>query len=146
MAVTSFPRSNLHDVTLPEPTTRVALPAGAWVANSAETDRGEAVELELAEETRFQGSRGPVALCHVARGGELEIYGPEEASDMRDVLSRLADVAGSTVLVDGGWGRRAFAAPSVTDGVVLVVGAGYSPTPERSAAAVRYLLDVFSLP
>ncbi len=49
-------------------------------------------------------------------------------------------------MVDGGWGRRAFASPSVTDGVVLVVGAGYSPTPERSAAAVRYLLDVFALP
>ena len=46
----------------------------------------------------------------------------------------------------GGWERRAYAAPGVTDGVVLVLAAGYSATPERSAAAARYLVETLSVP
>jgi hypothetical protein len=50
------------------------------------------------------------------------------------------------VLVDGAWERRAFAAPGVSDAVVIVLAAGYSATPERSAAAARYLVETLSAP
>jgi hypothetical protein len=65
---------------------------------------------------------------------------------MKSVLQRLADLSGGMVLVDGGWERRAFAAPGVSDAVVIVLAAGYSATPERSAAAARYLVETLSAP
>jgi hypothetical protein len=65
---------------------------------------------------------------------------------MRAVLSRLGELSGGAVFVDGGWERRSFAAPGTSDGVVLVLAAGYSATPERSAAAARYLVETLSVP
>ena len=65
---------------------------------------------------------------------------------MKAVLARLGELSGGLVLVDGGWERRSFAAPGVTEGVIIVLAAGYSATPDRSAAAARYLVETLSVP
>jgi hypothetical protein len=140
--VTSFPRLHGADEITPEPMTRIALPAGASLATAP--GDGSAT-LEAIEETRFEAPLGPVGLYRVVDGGDIELCGPEQPEAMGAALSRLAEVSGGVALVDGGWERRGFAAPNVTDGIVLVLAAGYSATPERSAAAARYAVDAFSL-
>jgi len=65
---------------------------------------------------------------------------------MKAVLARLGELSGGLVLVDGGWERRSFAAPGISEGVVIVLAAGYSATPDRSAAAARYLVETLSVP
>ena len=65
---------------------------------------------------------------------------------MKAVLERLLALSDGLVLVDGGWERRSFAAPGVTDGVVIALAAGYSATPDRAAAAARYLVEALSVP
>ena len=65
---------------------------------------------------------------------------------MKAVLARLTELSGGLVFVDGGWERRSFAAPGVSDGVIIVLAAGYSATPDRSAAAARYLVETLSVP
>ena len=144
-AVSSFPRLHLEDDVNPEPVTRIALPAGTCITNTEDPPRAADVRLELIEATRFDTALGPVGLYRLTNGGEIEVRGPEEPEQMGAALSRLADIAGGTALVDGGWSRRGFAAPGVTDGVILVLGAGYSATPERSAAAARYVVDTLSV-
>ena len=148
IAVTSAPRLPLErdDEAASKPVTRLAIPEGAFLATSGgPSDRSEAT-LHRIETTPWSTPLGLVSIYKVARGGEVELHGPGDADSLKDVIGRLGEAAGGMVLVDGGWERRVFAAPGVTDAVVLVLAAGYSATPERSAAAARYLVETLSVP
>jgi len=149
LALTSAPRLPLEqeEGADPHPVTRMVVPAGAWIATSAAPPVGESVaKLERVETTSWATSLGPVNIFRVVAGGEADLHGPGEPDSMKAVLARLGELSGGIVLVDGGWERRAFAAPGITDGVVLVLAAGYSATPDRSAAAARYLVETLSVP
>ncbi len=60
-------------------------------------------------------------------------------------LDRLEARSQGLVMVNGAWERHGFAAPDVTRAVVLAVGAAYSEGPQRSAAAVRYTVEILGL-
>ena len=149
LAVTSAPRLPLEEEegSDPEPVTRMVVPEGAWIATSAAPPAGDAVaKLNHIETTGWSTTLGPVSIYRVVSGGEADLHGPGEPNSMKAVLTRLSELSGGLVLVDGGWERRAFAAPGVSDGVVIVLAAGYSATQERSAAAARYLVETLSVP
>jgi hypothetical protein len=148
LAVTSAPRLPLEEEgAAPHPVTRMIVPDGAWIATSATPPSGDGMaKLEAVETTEWPTALGPVSIYRVAAGGETDLHGPGEPESMKAVTTRLQQLAGGLVLVDGGWGRRSFAAPGISDGVVIVLAAGYSATPERSAAAARYLVETLSAP
>ena len=149
LALTSAPRLPLEqeEGADPHPVTRMIVPAGAWIATSAPPPEGDAVaKLDRIETTGWTTTLGPVSVYRVVSGGEADLHGPGEPASMKAVLARLAELSGGLVLVDGGWERRAFAAPGVSDGVIIVLAAGYSATPDRSAAAARYLVETLSVP
>ncbi len=149
LALTSAPRLPLEqeEGADPHPVTRMIVPEGAWIATSAPPPTGDAVaKLDRIETTGWSTSLGPVSIYRVLAGGETDLHGPGEPDSMKAVLARLGELSGGLVLVDGGWERRAFAAPGVSDGVVIVLAAGYSATPDRSAAAARYLVETLSVP
>lgn len=149
LAVTSAPRLPLEqeEGADPHPVTRMVVPEGTWIATSAQIPTGEGTaKLERVETTPWSTTLGPVVLFRVTAGGEVDLHGPGEGDSMKAVLTRLGELSGGLVLVDGGWERRAFAAPGVSDAVVIVLAAGYSATPERSAAAARYLVETLSAP
>jgi len=148
LALTSAPRLPLEqeEGADPHPVTRMLVPEGAWVATSAPPPIGNAVaKLDRIETTGWSTMLGPVSVYRVLAGGAADLHGPGEPDSMKAVLARLGELSGGLVLVDGGWERRAFAAPGVSDGVVIVLGAGYSATPDRSAAAARYLVETLSV-
>jgi hypothetical protein len=148
LAVTSAPRLPLEqeEGADRQPVTRVQLPEGTWIATSAPQATEGAATLEPVEPTEHTTVLGQVAIQRVTKAGEVHLHGPGEAPSMEAVLARLGELSRGMVLVDGGWERRAFASPGVTDGAVLVLAAGYSATPERSAAAARYLVETLSAP
>lgn len=145
-AVMSCHRPLVEEVMTPEPVTRIALPAGAWIVNPPDTPRDDDIELELVEETAQSTSAGHLGIYRVVRGGEIELCVPTEPEELGAITNRAADLCGGTVLIDGGWTRRGFAQPGVADAVVLSVGCGFSGTPERSAAAVRFLVETLRAP
>jgi hypothetical protein len=149
LALTSAPRLPLEqeEGADPHPVTRMTVPQGAWIATSAPPPSGDGMaSIERVETTRWSTTLGPVTIYRVMSEGDVDLHGPGEADSMKDVLHRLGELSGGMVLVDGGWERRAFAAPGISDGVVIVLAAGYSATPERSAAAARYLVETLSAP
>lgn len=149
IAVTSAPRLPLEqeEGADPHPVTRMEVPEGAWIATSAPPPRDAGLAtLAPIETTPWTTTLGPVVLYRVAAGGAADLHGPGEGDSMKAVLARLGELSGGMVMVDGGWERRAFAAPGVTDGVIIALAAGYSATPERSAAAARYLVETLSAP
>jgi hypothetical protein len=149
LALTSAPRLPLEEEegADPHPVTRMIVPEGAWIATSAPPPTGDGTaKLEMVETTDWSTTLGPVSVHRVLSGGEADLHGPGEPESMKVVLARLGELSKGMVLVDGGWERRSFAAPGVTDGIVIVLAAGYSATPERSAAAARYLVETLSVP
>jgi hypothetical protein len=123
----------------------LVLPEGTIVATTASLAEGE-TPLERIESLDAHTTTGEVALYRVARPGNVLVYGPDDPTSMTRVVERLEARSGGLVLVDGAWERRGFAAPAVTQGVVLVVGVSYSVTPRNSAAAVHELVEMLRLP
>jgi len=150
IAVTSAPRLPLEiefeQSPSAQPVTRLALPEGAYVATAADTVRSAEGGLDLIEATSWSTPLGLIGLYRVFRGGEIDLHGPSETDGMAEVLARLGEASGGLVLVDGGWERRAFAAPGTVDGTILVVGSSFAPSPERSAAAARYVVETLTVP
>ena len=145
-AVTSAPRIPLETEVNEKPMTRLALPEGSVLATAAAGNQEGEAALELVEMTDLRSRMGRVGIYRVTQGGEVDLHGPDDPDDMESLVKRLGTVSGGLVFVDGSWERRAFAAPGITDGVILTLGAGLSATPERSAAAVRYLVEMFTVP
>jgi hypothetical protein len=146
-ALSSAPRLQLEleEDLATKPVTRMAVPEGAWIATADGTVEAGDLDVEHRESTPWETPLGNVSIFRVLRGGEIDLHGPGEAMAMQAVIERLVSLSGGTVVVDGGWERRAFAAPGVSDGIVLVLGAGYSPSPDRSAAAARYVVETLSV-
>jgi hypothetical protein len=119
---------------------------GAYFATAEATIPRAEAGVELVEATPSETPLGRIGIYRVTRGGEVDLHGPSRAGGMGEVLVRLGEVSGGLVLVDGGWERRGFAAPGGADGALLVVGASYSQTPERSAAAARYVVETLTVP
>jgi len=122
----------------------VFLPDGAVVATAASLAEGDS-RLETIETIPFEAPLGSVAICRVTGEGPVAVHGPDDTATMREVLDRLQRSAAGLVLVDGAWERRGFAAPGITDAVILAVGSGYSRSPEHSAAAVRYMIETLTV-
>lgn len=147
LGLTSAPRVPLEpDESDRKDLTRVTAPAGTLVATAASASDGHDRALELVERTGCSTQMGEVSIYRAVQEVEVGLYGPPDPPAMRAVLERLAELGAELVLVEGGFERRAFAAPGAADGVVLVVGSGYSASPARSAAAARYVVETFRVP
>lgn len=148
LGVASAPRVPLESDASDEvlATTTVPLAPGVLVATSENAVESARDRLEVVERTRWSTSRGPILLARTLQAGEVELHGPAEPDVMGELSEILARISGGIVFVEGGWERRAFAAPGCCDAVILALSAGYSVTPERSAAAARYVVETFSSP
>jgi len=147
LGVTSVPRLGPEaEGIVAEPVTRLGLPAGTVVATAKDVVESSADAVEILERTSWESPRGEVHICRMSRDAALDLYGPEGPEALSAVLRRLEDLSSGPVLVDGGWERRGFASPGVTDGVVIVLSSGWSATPARSAAAAKFHVDSLSVP
>jgi len=124
--------------------TDVSLPEDSVVATAASVVP-TCDALEAVERVECSTPLGEIAVCRVTRPGEVPAYAPHDAATLGSAVGRLEALSDGFVLVAGAWERRSFAAPEVAHSVVLAVGAGYSGTPERSAAAVRYAVETLGL-
>jgi len=124
--------------------TGIHLPEGTVVA-TASSVVSECDGLEPLERVASDASREELTICRVTRPAEVAVYGPDDAPTLNAVLARLEAHTAGFALVAGAWERRSFAAPEVSDAVVLAVGPGYSGNPERSAAALSHDAEILSL-
>jgi hypothetical protein len=142
--VTRAPRTPLDAETATESVPRVRLPEGTLIATASALGDPEPM-LQPLERCPEETSLGSMTVYRVVEAGRLAVHGPDDPGSMDRVLKCLGRHVQGPCLVDGAWDRRAFAAPGVTDAMVLTIGAGYSDSPERSALAARYFADSLAL-
>ncbi len=147
LGVTSVPRLGPEsEGIVAEPVTRIPLPAGVLVATAEGAVASSGGSVQILERTPWETPHGSVHIGRMSEAATVDLYGPEGSEALAAVLRRLEVLSTGSVLIDGGWERRAFASPGVTDGVVIALASGCSATPERSAAAARVHVKTLSVP
>lgn len=89
---------------------------------------------------------GQVVVCRADEPCTVEIAGPSSASRTAQLVALMQAQGCDRVLIDGALGRRAAAAPSVADGIVLSTGAVLSTDPEDIVAQTRHAVRLIELP
>lgn len=92
--------------------------------------------------TRF----GPIDVFRAGQPGELEVMGPVTASQTAETAAALEAQGARIVLLDGAFGRRAFASARVADGVVLAVGMAAGRDLETVLERARLAVGLITLP
>jgi hypothetical protein len=129
-----------------EPKPRFRLWPGQLVASAESTLHGTTLSLTLLARLPFLTRFGPVAVARVGTPGELEVMGPTTASQTAQTASALEASGASVVLLDGAFGRRAFASARVADGIVLAVGMSAGRSLEGVLERARFATDLIQLP
>lgn len=129
-----------------EPKPRFRLWPGQLVASAESTLDGTTLSLTVLARLPFPTRFGPVAVARVGTPGELEVMGPTTASQTAQTASALEAAGARVVLLDGAFGRRAFASARVADGIVLAVGMSAGRSLESVLERARFAADLIQLP
>jgi hypothetical protein len=122
---------------------RFHLRSGQLVASAESTFLAGAPEAELVRRLPIGTRFGSIELRRMVRDGDIEVIGPVTSSQLSETAAALEGAGAQLVLVDGAFGRRAFASARVSDGVVLSVGlaagTGLETVLERARTAVALI-------
>ncbi|MGE5278864.1 MAG: hypothetical protein ACM3SU_17875, partial [Acidobacteriota bacterium] len=128
-----------------EPKPRFRLWPGQLVASAESTLSCAtfpfALLARLPHPTRF----GPVVVARVEAPGELEVMGPSTAAQTAQAAAALEAQGARIVLLDGAFGRRAFASARVADGIVLAVGMSAGSSLESVLDRARFAVGLIGL-
>jgi hypothetical protein len=129
-----------------EPKPRFHLWPGQLVASAAECFAASEIDSEIVERLPFHTRFGGIEVRRVRRAGAVEVIGPSTADELARTSAALERAGARIVLLDGAFGRRAFAGGRVADGVVLSIGAAAGGTIERILARALAAADLVRLP
>ncbi len=122
---------------------RFRLRPGQLVASAASTfapGRSERLRV-LPFETRF----GAIEIRRMSGEDAMEVIGPATASQMAATAGALEELGAKLVLIDGAFGRRAFASARAADAVVLSVGLAAGRDLESAVEAARLAAELIGL-
>jgi len=125
---------------------RFRLWPGQVVASAAACFAASNDALEIVERLPFRTRFGPIEVRRVRRAAEVEVVGPSTAQELARTSAALENAGAGIVLLDGAFGRRAFAGARVADGVVLSIGMAAGGTIERVVAQALAAADLVRLP
>jgi len=102
---------------------RIVCPPGTLVATAFPLLRRSGAAHELLGETDVWTPLGRIVVARFLRVARCEIAGPSSAAELRVVIAEMLALGADSVIVDGSIDRRAAAAPSIADAVVVATGA-----------------------
>jgi hypothetical protein len=125
---------------------RFRLWPGQLVASAAACFAASEIDSEIVGRLPFRTRFGEIEVRRVRRAGAVEVVGPSTAQELARTSAALERAGARIVLLDGAFGRRAFAGARVADGVVLSIGAAAGGTTERVVARALAAADLIRLP
>jgi len=125
---------------------RFRLWPGQLVASAAACFAASEIDSEIVERLPFHTRFGTIEVRRVRRAGAVEVVGPSTAQELAGTSTGLERAGARIVLLDGAFGRRAFAGARVAGGVVLSIGAAVGGNVERVVARALAAADLVRLP
>jgi hypothetical protein len=127
------------------PKPRIRPPVGALVATSHDAALYSQATLEKVASTPFRTALGPVSIYRVAGPGYVEVAGPVKVREAAALLTQLADLGATKILLDGAADRRAFISAGV-DGFVMATGLALALDPHEVVEQTAAVLARLQLP
>lgn len=118
---------------------------GSYLVSAARSLDKSTARFRIVESLNIPTSLGETYLVGVLEEGEVELVGPRSRDEIlraRKALERYTDL----ILVDGALNRKTSAAPDLTDGTFLVVGAAAAPTLKGVREKAAGVINCFQLP
>jgi hypothetical protein len=128
---------------LPKP--KINVYPGMIVATTEACLEQTLVSYDVLVKTPCATALGQVFLVRILSQGTIMLAGPSTNQDM-NVLLKLMKMYAKRIFVDGAFSRMTFSAMSELDGIVLAVGASFSPILEDTLMKTKHILTVFSYP
>ena len=88
---------------------------------------------------------GNIVIAESITSGFLEIAGPSTKEKIKAVIDALKKCGAEFTIVDGALSRKSFAAPTVTEVVVLCIGAAFSHNIFKLVEETENLVSLFSI-
>lgn len=124
---------------------RFRLWPGQLVASAADCFADSDDAFEIVERLPFRTRFGAIEIRRVRRAAAVEVVGPSTAEELARTSAALERAGAEIVLLDGAFGRRAFAGARVADGVVLSIGAAAGGITARVVARALAAVELVRL-
>ena len=118
---------------------------GMYVATAKKTLMLSNAKTEILETTGIPTAMGEVIIVRVRQGGNIQIAGPVNTTDMKYVAGRLKHYGAEVVFIDGAIDRKAVSSPVITDACVIATGAVLSRDMKKVLEKTAHAVECYSL-
>ena len=119
---------------------------GQLVASADTTFASASFPSTLIGELPFSTRFGPIVLRRARSEGDVEVIGHTTSSQLAEACAALEMAGARLLLLDGAFGRRAFASARIADGIVLSVGMAAGGSLEAVLQNARSAIELLRLP
>lgn len=125
---------------------RVFLDAGTIVSIPVKLYELSEAGLEILKMTGYSTPLGELMLCRVADSGYVQIAGPLNTKDHKDMCGQMRELGAELVLIDGAIDRKSIAAPGTSDAIILATGAVLSRSLKKVVQETAHIVGLYQLP
>lgn len=125
---------------------RVYLYTGTLVSLPTKLYEMAGAGLEILEMTNYRTPLGPILLCKVVESGNVQIAGPANTKDHKELCEKMLNLGAKLILIDGAIDRKSIAAPETSDGVILATGAVLSRSLKKVVEETAHIVGLYGLP
>lgn len=125
---------------------RVYLVAGTIVSVPRQLYELSEAGLEIISMTNYSTALGQIMLCRVADSGHVQIAGPVNTKDQKEICGEMFGYGVELMLIDGAVDRRSIAAPDASDAIILTTGAVLSHSMKRVIEKTAHIVRLYQLP
>lgn len=118
---------------------------GMYVATAKKTLMLSDAKTEILETTGISTPMGEVIIVKVRQGGNIQIAGPVNVTDMKHVSRRLKYYGAQVVFIDGAIDRKAVSSPVITDACIMATGAVLSRDMKKVMEKTAYAVECYTL-
>lgn len=146
LAITSIGRDGEEkDVVTFTHKPRIYVKAGTLIATAKSMILKSDATLKIIEVMDISTPLGNIVIAESITSGSIEIAGPSTRKQIKVVIDKLKQCGAEFTIVDGALSRKSFAAPAVTESVVLCIGAAFSHNIFRIVDETENLISMFSI-
>lgn len=124
---------------------RIYVKAGTLIATAKSVLLKSDATLKIIEVMDISTPLGNIVIAESITSGFIEIAGPSTKEQIKVVIDKLKERGAEFTIVDGALSRKSFAAPAVTEAVVLCIGAAFSHNIFRIIEETENLISMFSV-
>lgn len=118
---------------------------GVLVATAKQALLLSDAKVEIMEVTDCNTPMGEVIICKVRQSGNIQIAGPLNTKDIKDISQKLLDYGADVVFVDGAIDRKASSSPLITDACIVATGAVLSRDIKKVVEKTAYSIECYQL-